>query len=229
MTKKQDSLSLGKIIASLVFYTLLWAAVTDAWGISTAIFGTGKTVWQQYIYDISCRVIWVLPVFFLLEKYKGNLPVSLRDMLRQRINVRLLLVFLAAFTAYAAGSMLLNYGGLRGNPDFLPFRQISFFLVVGVVEELVYRGWGLNALLAVTTRGKAITLSAVFFVLLHWPAYFILFFTLGTFAAGQLLLQSLVVLVISLILGYVFVKNKSIVIVIILHAYFDFIVELLAG
>lgn len=222
-------LSFGRVFISLIIFTLLWAAVTDAWGISTVIFGSSKTVWQKYIYDISCRIVWVLPLFFLLAKYKSDLPISLTAMFTQKINVKLLFTFLAVFTTYAVGSMLLNHGRFRINPSFSPFRQISFYLVVGFVEELVYRGWALNAFSAVISHGKAYALSIIFFILLHWPAYIIRYFILGTFETTQFLLQSLVVLITGLLFGYVFKKNKSIWIPVILHTYFDLIVDLLVG
>jgi len=150
-------------------------------------------------------------------------------MLKQKINVKLLLIFLAVFTAYAVAVMLLAHGKFRVNPSFSPFRQISFYLVVGLVEELVYRGWALNAFSAVTSYRKALILAGIFFVLLHWPAYIIRFFLSGTFAVTQFILQSLLVLVLGLLFGYVFGKNRSIWTIIILHAYFDAIVDLLAG
>lgn len=227
--KPQSKLSDSGVVISLLFFTLLWAGVTDAWGTSTIIFGADKTAWQKLSYDIGCRIIWVLPVFYLLRRYVNDLPTAPRAMLRNKPDRATLIVFIIVFTVYGIAVMLIGHGGFRINTSLHLVRSVLLYLTVAVVEELVYRGWALNALSRFLSERRAVVVSALFFVVLHWPAYMIKFFLTGSFALSQLVMQSAVVLVIGLLMGHVFVKSKSIAAPIILHMYFDLIVNLLAG
>lgn len=225
----KSKLSIGKIIVSIIFFTLLWTAVTDAWGISSVIFGEDITAWQKYAYDIGSRIIWVLPVFFLLSRYKTDLPLSMKSMFKVKFGFKIFFLVFGLFTSYAFVVMFATFGRFHINPDFRPFRHITFYLVVGFVEELVYRGWALNSFSAFMSNGKAQILSVIFFILLHWPAYIIKLFNTGVFLTTNFLLQSFLVLITGFLFGYVFRKTKSIWTPIILHAYFDLIVKLLVG
>lgn len=225
--KGQGRLTVPKIILSLLFFTVLWAAVTDAWGISFLLFGPERTVWQKFAYDIMCRIVWILPVFYLFRRYGTDLPLRLEDQFRNKVDAKLFLIFFTLFTLYALVVMFVGFGHFRINPSFALVRETVFYLVVGLVEELVYRGWAMNAFSAFMSERKANLYAALFFVALHWPAYIIRYFVTGTFLGIQLLQQSVLVLVMGLLFGYMFRKNKSIWTPLLLHAYFDWVVALL--
>lgn len=226
-TRKLSRLSPALVVLSLVFFTLLWAVVTDAWGTSSLIFGPDKTSLQKWMYDITCRLIWVAPVFVLLRQYRAQLPTTAGQMFRKRMNLKLLFFFLGISTVYAIIVMRITHGGFHLNPDFSLLRHTSFYLMVGFVEELVYRGWAMNAFSTFFSAKRSALYSTLFFILLHWPAYFIRFAITGSLAISLLVQQSLVVLVMGLIFSYIYHKEKSIWTPIIVHAYYDWIFELL--
>ena len=64
------------------------------------------------------------------------------------------------------------------------------YFIAGCAEEIVFRGWRYNALAKVLSNRKSVAISALMFVLLHWPAYFIRLFRFGTFDCADLLVQS---------------------------------------
>lgn len=105
--------------------------------------------------------------------------------------------------------MFVNHGGFWVNPDVLIAREFFKFLMVGFVEEIVYRGWGMNAFSTLMNEKKANLLSSIYFVVLHFLSYFIHWYMDGTFAISSMLSQAIYVLVMGLIFGYLFRKSKS--------------------
>lgn len=221
---KQNRLGVTQIILSLLFFTVLWSIVSDAWGYSSMLFGEGPDSTQKIIYGILSRGIWVLPVFFLFRRYNSQLPLSLKTMFTNRFQPKLLLICSLIFTVLVLGSSFISYGEFRINPNFIFAENLIFYLVVGIVEELVYRGWALNALLLHMPPNKANLVSALFFILLHWPSYFIKLFTTGEFLTANFISQSVTVFVLGMIFGYMFQKDKSLVTPILFHGFYDIIV-----
>jgi membrane protease YdiL (CAAX protease family) len=97
------------------------------------------------------------------------------------------------------------------------------FVMVAFVEELAYRGWGLNALSGFISERKANLVSNIFFVLLHLPAYIIRFYRGGVFPAASIATQCLMVFVLGWLFGYLFTRGRSLWSPIIIHFWSDFI------
>ena len=104
--------------------------------------------------------------------------------------------------------------------------EIIKLIVVGFVEETVFRGWGYNALAQIVSDRQAIIISTILFVLLHWPAYFIKFYRFGTFDFMGIALQSVSVLVWGVVFCMLLKKGKSLWNPIIVHAFYDIMVVL---
>lgn len=222
-------LSISIIIRSLILFTVVWSVVTDAWGISTLLFGLNRTSWQKLSYDILSRIVWVLPLFFYIQRYNSDLPISFKQLFKKPIHLYVSWGFFIAFLLYGILTMFITHGKMRINPHFHFVQHILFYLVVAFVEEIVYRGWALNALSRFMTNSKAIVLSVVFFMLLHWPAYLIKYCRTGVFETASFILHSIVVLATGTIFSIVFLKNKSLWTPLLLHAFFDIWVYFLAG
>ena len=110
----------------------------------------------------------------------------------------------------------------------LSLRKILLSLV-GFVEETVFRGWGYNALSKVTSDRKAVILSTVFFVLVHWPAYFIKFYRFVIFDYPGMLMQTFSTFAYGIIFCWLAKKGKNIWNPIIAHAFYDLALVLLIG
>ena len=194
------------------------------------IFGQDKTSWQKFFYDIASRGIWVLPVFYYLQHYNIDLPINARQLFQKPTKSLAPRISLTSFFAYGVLLMFITHGTLRINPSFHFTRDIPFYIVVAFVEEIVFRGWALNALMGVLkNRRTAILLSTVFFILLHWPAYIIKYFTTGAFLATDFILQSLIVLITGILFSISFIKNKSLWAPLFLHAFFDVWIDLVVA
>jgi len=110
----------------------------------------------------------------------------------------------------------------------LPF-EIMKYVIVGFVEETVFRGWGYNALTSVTTDKKAVILSTMFFVFVHWPAYFVKLYRFGIFDISGLFVQSLSAVVWGLIFCWLLKSEKTIWNPVIAHTFYDLASVLLIG
>lgn len=222
-------LSLAKVFLSLAGFILLWTIVTDAWNYSEIIFHAGKGSLGKYVYDLMSRFIWAIPAIILIHFYAKDLPTKWNELFSNKPHIKPFIIVLAINTTYIIGSMIYIHGGIWINPNVNFIKDISKFVMVGFVEELVFRGWGLNALSAFMTERRANIVSTVFFVLLHLPAYFIKFYLNGTFPVAAIATQCIMVLVLGLIFGYLYNKGKSLWSPMILHFLSDFLSIMLIG
>lgn len=76
---------------------------------------------------------------------------------------------------------------------------------------------------------KAMVLSTILFVLLHWPAYFIKLYRFGTFDFAAMLTQSFSAFLWGIIFCWLLRKGKSLWNPIIAHGAYDLMSVLLIG
>ncbi len=218
--------SLHKILLSLVGFVFLWAIVTDAWGYSDCYF---QFQYGKYIYAYLSRLVWALPALCLMIRYSENLFLEEKELFSPPCFNKSLIMVLIATWFYVIGMMLLSHKGFWLNKDMnLPLEVIKY-IIVGFVEEIVFRGWGYHALLKVTTDRKAVILSTIFFVFIHWPAYFVKLYRFGIFDFPGMLLQSFSAIVLGLIFCWLVKRGKTLWNPIIAHAFYDLAFVLLVG
>jgi len=226
---KVYQLSLGKVIISLIMFILLWAIVTNAWNYTGLFFGAQKGSLVNTIYDFFSRFIWAIPAIVLLSYYSKCIPVTWKQLFTNMPHMKPLIITVAIIVLYNFGAMLFNHGGLWINPAFSFFKHFSTFIMVAFVEELVYRGWGLNALSMFLSEKKANIISTLFFVLLHLPAYFIKLYLTGTFPIATVVTQCVFVFILGLLFGYLYRRGKSLWSPMIVHFLADFLSIMLIG
>lgn len=108
------------------------------------------------------------------------------------------------------------------NPGIIFPQELLKFFIVGFVEELVYRGYGLNMLSTFMRGRRANIISSLFFAALHLPAYFIHWYRGQAFSLGTMLTQVTGSFVLGLIFGVVFQKSKSVWASAAVHFWYDF-------
>lgn len=225
---KTRRLSYGKVIFSLVISILLWSAVTNAWGYSSLIFGS-ENIYGSFIYNHISRFIWSLMAIVLLKAYSEDIPVKPKELFKNKPDMKPFLITAAAIIAYHIAAMLIYHGGIWINPDMKLFETLSTFVMVAYAEEIVYRGWGMNALSAFVSERKANVISCVFFVILHLPAYVIRLFSGGTISAPAIMTQCAMVFVLGLLFGYLYNKGKSLWSPMAVHFLGDFLSVMMIG
>lgn len=217
------------VYAFLLVSVLLWAAVSDAWGYSKHLLINLPNDWNRYIYGYISRLIWAIPFLFLIVKEKHRETIQPEQIFRFHFHWKSFLTVFVLSTTFVLGKMFFNHGGWWINPNIFFLQELSKYLIVGFVEELVYRGFGLNMLSNFSSGRTAIVVSSLFFAALHIPAYFIHWYCDGVFLLATLISQIITVFIFGLIFGVVFQKSKSIWPVAIIHFWYDFIHVLLIG
>lgn len=230
---KCNKLTTSKLIWSMVLIIAFWAILREIDFAKTFFGFVSDETWQGVFEGVLRRIIWIAPVIWLIKHYESDLKVNFKDMFLNRINFKLFSVFFGFFTIYTLASMFVAHGGFHINKINFWAKLITF-ITVGFVEELAYRGWALNAFSKFMSDRKANFVSSIFFLLLHYPAYISHWFTTGTlnmsgtnnvFELSGFLFHTLLIVIWGLIFGYVFRKNKSVTSPMILHSYYDLIIE----
>ena len=208
---------------------LLWAVLTNAWGYSGLLFQSLPAGWDGYLYGDLSRLVWAAPFLVLCLRNPGPLQVKGTELFRWRLHPRSFFPVMAALTLYSLAGMYANHGGFWLNPKLLLAQELPKFLIVGFAEELVYRGWGMNALAPKVGARRANVLAALYFVALHIPSYFIHWYLDGTFALAAMLTQAGYVFLLGLLFGWMFEKNRSLWPPALIHFWADFSSVLFIG
>ena len=179
--------------------------------------------------DGICKnLIWTLPAFILIKKYSDCIAYSPSDLFS--IKKADLKYFLLApvFLLYILFGLWVRKAPITFS---LTSKQIITVLFVGLTEEIVFRGWLLNATLPFakqnsdsgeisTSQYIMIAINAVMFLCIHFPRWL----TEGVFVQNMVSMAFLSIIVLSVVFSIVFIKTKSLVIPILLHMFWDLIV-----
>ncbi|MDO4554516.1 MAG: CPBP family intramembrane metalloprotease [Lachnospiraceae bacterium] len=224
----KNRFSLITVFYSLLGSILLWAVVTNAWGY-TNFFHASSDSWLVYIFDFCCRFIWAMPAILLLFKYRQEIPTTLKQLFTNKPQMKPFIISVMIIAIYNVAGMFFNHGEVWINPDFHLGKHLFMFVGVAFAEELVYRGWGLNALSTFVSERTANVISTIFFVMVHLPAYMIQYFLYGTFPVETVMIQCVYVFVLGVLFGYLFRKGNSLWSCMTLHFLSDFLGVMLIG
>lgn len=182
----------------------------------------------QWFPELTCVLIknlfkillWVLaPCLFLKKKYDTAVYVPLETLFAQKIQWRGVLLTALCFLLYTLTSALISFGSLKTGNNFTLPVFLNSVVFVGITEEMMFRGWFLNAFLEKMTKWKSILLSSLLFLLIHFPSWMMKgqLFTLG------FPLSALSVLLLSIIFSFSFIKNRNLIAPILLHMFWNFL------
>ena len=114
---------------------------------------------------------------------------------------------------------ILQNGGVEIVRDF-GIDKIVIVLFVGLTEEMVFRGWLLNATIHENRKWFYIIINAAMFLVIHFPIWIYS----GNFISYFTSLQFIEVMALSVIFSITFIKSRSILVPVTLHMYFDLLV-----
>ncbi|UOO37764.1 CPBP family intramembrane metalloprotease [Oscillospiraceae bacterium CM] len=207
------------IIYCIVFYTL-WAFVELI--ITPQISLLDNDLFETIIKTVLIKnIVWTGPAFLLIKYFKDDVYVSLKDMFFNTVNWLKYLPVFAFFTIYILVASCLLHGGIFVSPDFT-YSTLIIVLFVGISEELVFRGWLLNATVKGCSKKQMwlmLILNAMLFLFIHFPIW-IYEKTLFTNFKNM---GFLCIIVLGIVFGRAFIKTKNIMVPISLHMYWDFL------
>ena len=225
LKKTNTTFSPKAIHLTLISSIILWTIVTDAWKYSLGLFSNLPSIAGTNGYWYMSRIIWVIPFLFLLIKKPSCVTVQFKQLFTNKIHWKSTIIIFISLVIYVFMGMLLEHRGF-GMHQGIVVQLIPQFLIVGFVEEIVYRGWGMNALSSFMTMTKANIIASIYFGLLHAPAFFINWFLTGDFSAINMIKQVIFAFLMGIVFGYLFKKSKSILPSICFHFIYDFAIIL---
>lgn len=221
-----------KLPVILIIYTVclfaVWAVYTlavkplicDALGEETFISSIIRS-------GIIKNLVWTIPAAILVSKYRESCLVSLKDMFTKAAKGwQMWLLIFPIFTLYVVISAFRTHGGI-GIVDTFGVDDIVTVIFVGLTEEMVFRGWLLNATVKEDDTPKrqyiAIALNALVFLCIHFPIWI----SRGQFISSFTSLGFVSILALSVVFSFAFVRTRNIIIPISLHMFWDLLIFML--
>ena len=210
----------------LVIYCLLFFSV---WAFYELVMAgkldilISNTLLRKLIGDgIIKNLVWTLPSLLLIQHFRSEVFVELREMFAIKTNWRPYLPILAGFSLYLVAGAILQKGTLAISDSF-DMADVILVLFVGLTEETVFRGWLLNATYREEKKWRCIFLNAVVFLAIHFPIWI----HSGVFVSSFTDFSFVCILALSVIFSLAFLKSKRIWVPVFLHMYWDLLVLLL--
>ncbi len=204
----------------MIIYVILFYAIWTGFELITKDFLNSVihnvNLCQFVKSGIIKNIVWTFPAIMLVKHYKNDVNISLKEMFNVRCNwVKYLPVF-ALFTVYLLVGAFITNGKITIVDEF-GIDKIIIVLFVGLTEEMVFRGWLLNATIEDDRKWKGIIINAIMFLVIHFPIWI----HDGVFISNFTSFSFLCVPILSIIFSWTFIKSRNILIPIVLHMYWD--------
>ncbi len=167
-------------------------------------------------------VIWVIPVILLVIYVEKSNPLSYLGL---RYNNGKWLKWTALVSlALIIYFVVLNIALLKNDISFqIGFNEsLNTIILVGVIEEIVFRGFLLRKLIDSYRFWIANSITALLFVSIHFPYWFYK----GLFSFPHILSSIITAFILGMIFGFVYKKSNSLWSVIIIHSLYNFLVSI---
>ena len=212
---------------TLVIYTVLFYAIWTVYGFVFAGMidhALNDNVMIMLIRSgVIKNIVWTLPAIVLIVWFEDDMFANTKEMCRFGKKDLIGIPVMLCLEAYVFLGTFIRKHGLFINESF-GLDKVIIVLFVGLTEELVFRGWLLNAFMKNADTDKkryiAIGINAVMFLMIHFPVWI----TSGDFVNNITSLSFVIIIVLSLVFSYCFIKTKNIFVPIIIHSVYDLLV-----
>jgi len=205
----------------------LWAVILIVW----CIYRTYFKMPEWFDEFIAKPLVFVLPVVYYIKKVdKKNVLSSLYISLKPKklfqdflyaVGIGVIFFVTASLAYFAKSGKFLSFNHNISSVNI--FLIIITALATGITEEILSRGFVLKKLYEESKNPiSSIFFSSILFFFLHVP----ILFTNAKIGGNLLLVFLATDLLLSMINGLIFIERKSLVIPIILHAFYNIIIAL---
>ena len=210
---------------TLIVYVIIFYAVWSVWEF---VFKPmiDDSMDNQYIAQliksgVIKNLVWTVPAILLVRHFSSEVHIGLKEMFSPKTNWLGALPYFAVFTVIILGNSFIIHKTIAISDKCEPHVLLGY-LFVGLTEEMVFRGWLLNATYREDKKWLAIGVNSVMFLMIHFPRWI----HEGIFVNNILSLGFVFVIALSFVFSYTFLKNRNILIPIALHMYWDILSEL---
>jgi uncharacterized protein len=208
------SRSLAPFVAYVVVFYLAWATLWVDGVYPWAVRRVGDTTLAYAIINIAFRlVIWVLPVFWYLYKVDHVDPI---EYLQLRYHWKRGSAAGGIFSVLNLATTLYRVDASQWHGPYITWNSVlSTSILIGLFEEIPFRGFILQKLEERFAFSVAVTLSSILFVVIHIPGWLLL---------GMLsYFNVLFVFVFGVLMALLFRYSKSLWGPILAHSFNDFL------
>lgn len=213
-----------RVIGQYGYFLLLWFVIQVFVNVPVANLAHGWT--QELIIDAVKTVVWLGTGLILIWRTPKDQFLIEKPF---RINLKFMPLYytLAAIVAYMLITAFLQRHSIGIVATFKPTMFLQDFLIVGVCEETVFRGYFLNRFVKMMkSEQNALILQAVLFALMHLPRYLTSYPALSPLTIfGQLVTVALL----GYLFGWLFLRSRSLWPSIIVHSVWDLLIVMLIG
>lgn len=219
MKRTNNVLKLPVLIVYVIVFYGIWT-IWEFW-VKSFISNTfeNECISQVIKSGVIKNLIWTFPAILLVQHFKSEVCITLKEMFSTKVNWLKYLPVFIGFTAYILAGSILQNGRPEISSDF-GIDKIIIVLFVGLTEEMVFRGWLLNATIRENRKWLSIVINAAMFLAIHFPTWIYD----GIFFRSFIGLQFLEVMTLSIIFSCTFLKSRNLLVPITLHMYYDLLV-----
>jgi len=211
-------LTTGKIAIYCVIFFAIWS-VREIVIQPMLLDPLDNVVADIVIGTIIKLLVWTLPAILLIKYFQDDMQISLKEMFTTKLKWFEEAPIFAIVIVIPLAQALLFGGRLAIDPNLVPSRLIGAVIFVGITEEIVFRGFLLNAFLKRMKIWQAVALDAVLFYLIHIPIWIYQGNDITFFFSAIITVVGL-----STLFAYSFIKTKNIFVPIILHMVWNLLV-----
>ncbi|GAW99642.1 CPBP family intramembrane glutamic endopeptidase [Secundilactobacillus mixtipabuli] len=213
-----------QLLSQYGYFFVLWFVIQVFINVPIINLTSGWT--EELLTDAVKIVIWLGIGFFMIfhtqkDQFIINRPFHVN------LNFKPLYITLFAIVAYMLATAFIQRHSIGIVATFKPTLLLQDFLIVGICEETVFRGYLLNRLAKIVdSEQTALVIQAILFALIHLPRY------LTTYPALSFLTimgQLVTVTLLGYLFGWLFLKSRSLWPGIIVHSVWDLLIVLLIG
>lgn len=181
---------------------------------------------EELALDATKLIVWVGAAVWLLHRaHPEELAISSHEQWQPNWRFTAGYVIWGAIVVYLLVEFWIVHHGLRLSPTFIPQYWGRYFLVVGVAEEFLFRGYFLNALLKKFSLTQANLIQALAFASLHIPRYLT---TVPAMSPMTWVGNLITVTALGALFGWLYAKSRSLWPGIVVHMTWDILVTLFA-
>lgn len=204
----------------LIVYVIVFYSIWTMWEFLGKSF-ISNTIENEYISQliksgVIKNLVWTLPAILLINHFKTDIYVGLEDMFKVKAQLLKYLPIFFLFTVYLLVGVILEKGKISVSETFR-FSDLIIVLFVGITEEMVFRGWLLNATVSEKKKWVPVIINSLMFLFIHFPKWIYE----GHFVENFQNLGFLGIIILSIIFSWTFIKSKNLLIPILLHMYWD--------
>ncbi|GAX02800.1 immunity protein PlnI, membrane-bound protease CAAX family [Secundilactobacillus pentosiphilus] len=213
-----------QLLSQYGYFFVFWFVIQVFVNVPIINLASGWT--EELLTDVVKVLIWLGVGLYMIFHTKRDQFVIERPF-QLNLKFKPLYITLIAIIIYMLATAFIQRHSIGVVATFKPTMLLQDFLVVGICEETVFRGYLLNRLRKmIDSQQTALIIQAILFALIHLPRY------LTTYPALPILTilsQLVTVAILGYLFGWLFLKSRSLWPGIIVHSVWDLLIVVLIG